>query len=164
MWARDHDQEGLDQRLPVNRMNGARLLRLRALLLAAWMVSPPSAPAQTVCRTTDTTSEQLRYHIGQYSSPTSTDKVVIKDSLRLGSASPSEVLLVSSESVCKKARDAYQQRLADRGGSAFSGRVYVLKVGTPYAVYDPLYRVSAADPFGIIVIMDSRYKPLSLFQ
>jgi hypothetical protein len=68
-----------------------------------------------ICRPTDEMSEQLRYHLGQYSSPTSADKAIVKDSLKLGSADPKQITLVTSETSCEKARDAYNQRLANQG-------------------------------------------------
>ena len=73
------------------------------------------------------------------------------------------MVLISQETTCKKARDAYQQTLVGSGGGAFSGRVSVLQVGTAYAVLDPGFKYDPASPNWVIVIMDSRFKKLSLF-
>jgi hypothetical protein len=87
----------------------------------------------------------------------------VRDSLRLGAASASSVILVADQTVCKKANAAYQAAVGGPGGSGFSGKVYVVKSGTTYAVLDPDFHVDGRTDNWIIVIMDSRYKVLSLF-
>jgi hypothetical protein len=71
-------------------------------------------------------------------------------------------VLVTSESVCQKARDAYQAFFANRGGTGFTGRVYVIKIGTTYAALDPGYNYG--DPtVWTVEILDSRYRHLSIY-
>jgi hypothetical protein len=96
--------------------------------------------------------------------PNNPSDALVRDSLRLGAvSSPSEVVMVTQESVCKKARDAYQADLVGLGGSAFSGRVYVVKSGTTYAVLDPDFHYQGRTDNWIIMVMDARYRKLSLF-
>jgi hypothetical protein len=65
--------------------------------------------------------------------------------------------------VCKKVKAAYEAGLTARGGSGFSGRVYVVKSGSTYAVLDPDHHYQGRTNNWIIMIMDDRYRTLSLF-
>ncbi len=82
--------------------------------------------------------------------------------LKLPQATATQVSLVTSESICKKARDAYQAFFAGQGGSAFSGRVYVVKVGTAYVVVDPAHHYGDSRTY-TSAVFDSRYRHLSTF-
>ena len=136
---------------------------LRSLCALLFVLAPVSGVAQTVCRPTDSLATEFKAEIARYSAATYPGDVVVRDSLRLPAVPVSQVVFVSQESSCKKARDSYQQELAGSGGGAFSGRVYVLKVGTAYAVLDPEFKYDPASENWVIVIMDSRYKKLSMF-
>jgi hypothetical protein len=71
--------------------------------------------------------------------------------------------MVTQEAVCKKAKAAYEAGMTQRGGAGFSGRVYVVKSGSTYAVLDPDHHRDGRTNNWIIMIMDSRYQTLSLF-
>lgn len=147
----------------------------RALLILAVTLSCVPAVAvraQTVCRPADSLgvaalkNEVTRY--GVTSAHLSPKDAVVRDSIRLPAVGASQVTWVTTESVCTKARTAYQNRLANTGGTPFSGRVYVVKVGsTRYAVMDPEFHYALpcpeCPPFRLIVVIDSQYRPLSLF-
>lgn len=132
---------------------------------AALIGSALGAPlrAQAVCRSADEVGTRFRGHIARYSSAAIKGDAQVRDSLRLASSSAANVTLVTSESVCKKANATYQAELGGVGGSPFSGKVYVVKAGTTYAVLDPSFHYQGRTNNWIIVIMDSRYKKLSLF-
>ncbi len=119
--------------------------------------------AQSACRLADSTSAILKYEIGRYSSATSGDNRIVRDSLRLPLVSESQITVVSQATVCKKANTAFQSYWANRGGTAFSGLVYVLQVGGVYAVQDPAYRYRAGGSYTPILFLDSRYRALSVF-
>jgi hypothetical protein len=88
------------------------------------------------------------------------------DSLRLPFVPANELKLVADERTCRKANQAYQAELQNTGGSGFSGRVYVVRVGTSYAVLDPALRYGAeygAPDFWTVLITDSNFKPLAIF-
>jgi hypothetical protein len=70
---------------------------------------------------------------------------------------------VTQEAICKKAKAAYETELGGRGGSAFSGSVYVARAGATYAVLDPSYHYQNQTDVWIIMAMDDRYRKLSLF-
>ena len=136
-----------------------RSLLLSALLLATSLSLPASA--QSVCRPADKASADLIEEMGRYSSAPAGDAAIMRDSLRLPSVPRSQVALVTNESVCKKAKATYQTSLSTPGHT-FSGRVYVVKIGTVYAVLDPTFNLG--DPTNWIVqIRDSRYRQLSLY-
>jgi hypothetical protein len=127
------------------------------------MAFPSQVSSQSTCRGADSLGGKFRGQIARYSAPVRPDERVVRDSLRLGAAAASTVVLVSDEAVCRKANTAYQNAVAGPGGSPFSGRVYVVKSGTTYAVLDPDFHVDNRTDNWIIVIMDSKYKKLSLF-
>jgi len=116
------------------------------------------AAGQAVCRPPDATSASLIQELQQIGS----DKT-LSDSLHLPLVGPSQIVLVTSSTICKMANQAYQSYLSGSGGSGLSGSVYVVQVGSAnYAVLDPGYHYS--DPrFWTVVVMDSRYTPLSSF-
>jgi hypothetical protein len=70
--------------------------------------------------------------------------------------------MVTQEAVCKKAKAAYETEFSGQG-SSFSGRLYVVKAGSTYAVLDPDYHYHPSRPRWSIMIMDDRYRKLSLF-
>lgn len=120
-----------------------------------------AASAQTYCRPADATSNLLTAHVGEISSATVGDDKIVRDSLRLPLVQTSQIAVVTQEATCKKANAAFQAWLANRGGTSFSGRVYVLRIGTVYAVHDPVYRYRAGEDYTPIVFLDSRLKFLS---
>jgi hypothetical protein len=71
-------------------------------------------------------------------------------------------VLVTTESVCKKANATYQSTLGGTGGTSFSGRVYVVKIGTVYAVLDPVFNYGNPHNW-VVEIQDSRFRKLSLY-
>ena len=115
-----------------------------------------------VCRPADVTSGDMIGILQRYAGATSGGDKTVRDSLHLPLVSSSQVVLVTAESVCKKANQAYQGKLANTGGSPFSGKVYVVQVGSSnYAVMDPAFNYGNPR-FWTIVVLDSRYKPLSI--
>jgi hypothetical protein len=129
--------------------------------LGTLLVAAP-ASAQSVCRPADEASALLIKEMGRYSSATNGDDRVVRDSLRLPSVPASELALVTSESVCKKANATYQTTLGGLGGTPFSGRVYVVKIGAAYAVLDPALKFGDPDNW-VVEIQDSKFKKLSLY-
>jgi hypothetical protein len=134
-----------------------------ALLGATGMLTG-SADAQAVCRAADSLGSKFLAHIARHSAAKNPTDALVRDSLRLGAvSSPSQVVMVTQEAVCKKAKAAYETEFSGRGGSSPSGRLYVVKAGSTYAVLDPNYHYNPSRPRWIIMIMDDRYRKLSLF-
>jgi hypothetical protein len=115
------------------------------------------------CRTSDPYIEGVRQEIARYSSANSGDNKAVRDSLKLPFVVSSQVVLVSSDATCKKARTAFQSYWANRGGTGFSAKVYVLQVGSLYAVVDSAYRYRAANPYSPVLFLDSRFKSVSVY-
>jgi hypothetical protein len=84
--------------------------------------------------------EFVRQDLARYVLAAHPDERAVRDSLRLGESRL--ISVITSESVCKKANPAYQAVLAGTG-HGFSGQVYVIQVGTNYAVFDPVYHWGA---------------------
>jgi hypothetical protein len=132
------------------------------LWLILLMSGVHSMQAQTVCRPADATSAALIQELGRYSSATFGGDKVMRDSLHLTATPASEVVLVTSESTCKKANAAYQTAVTGSGGTGLTGRVYVAKVGQVYGVLDPSYNAGEPGSWTVIIV-DSRFTPLSSY-
>ena len=130
-----------------------------ALALGALMFGAPSL-AQSACRAADSTSAALVAELTKYAGATSGDNKIVRDSLHIPLTSTSGVGLVTTAATCRKARDAYQAKFANTGGGAFSGRVYVIKLGSVYAVLDPGFKYSDPDVL-TVQIVDSRFRHLA---
>lgn len=85
----------------------------------------------------------------------------MRDSLRIPYTAANQVTLVTRESVCQKARDAYAADRAGKGVGGNSGRVYVVAVGDTYAIVDPAYHYARPTDWTILIV-DSRFRRLSL--
>lgn len=113
-----------------------------------------------VCRPPDATSERIRVRLARYALANHPDEQTVRDKLRLPQTA--QISVITSESVCKKANAAYQVELAGTG-HGFSGQVYVIQVGTTYAVLDPVYHWGPDEGYYTVVIFDSRWRKLSAF-
>ena len=120
--------------------------------------------AQSVCLTNDSNGSMLVTYIRKYSvSPTGGDEKV-RVALGLPRlTNPAAVTLLTQEATCKKARDAYLANASATAAVRPAGRVYVVAVGTAYAVLDPVYRFSTIDE-QTIHILDSKFKLLKFFS
>ena len=134
---------------------------LLGLAVAGFCWGAGVAEAASVRRPADSQALTLKQDIGRLSSATGVDNQIVRDSLRVPFVPANQVTLVSQETTCKKANTAFQSFFANTGNRTFSGQVYVLQVGTVYAVIDPAYRHDPASPVGPILFLDSRFKPLS---
>jgi hypothetical protein len=117
----------------------SRLLWVACAVLLSWVGHAELAWGQ-VCRQPDATVEFVRQDLARYVLAAHPDERAVRDSLRLGESRL--ISVITSESVCKKANPAYQAVLAGTG-HGFSGQVYVIQVGTNYAVFDPVYHWGA---------------------
>jgi hypothetical protein len=137
----------------------SRLLRLSGAVLLLCAGSSELLWAG-VCRAPDETAERIRLRLARYALANHPDDKAVRDSLRLPQSA--QISIITSESVCKKANAAYQAVLAGTG-HGFSGQVYVIQVGTTYAVFDPVYHWGPDPGYLRIVIFDSRWRRLSSF-
>jgi hypothetical protein len=117
---------------------------------------------QSVCRPADSTSAILVAHLANYASATSGGEKTVRDSLHLPLTQASQVKLVTQETVCKKARDAYAADRAGKGVGGSSGRVYVVAIGNNgYAIVDPAYNYASPMDWTILIV-DKRFLRLGL--
>lgn len=139
------------------------MLRIRSVLSVLLLVSAGTASELSagVCRPPDAISQRIIDHLKRYSTATTGDNKTVRDSLHLPATS--SVAVITSEAVCKKANPAYQAALAGTG-HGFSGQVYVLQVGTVYAVFDPVYHWGPDAGIYTVIIFDSRWRQLSFFN
>ena len=115
---------------------------------------------QPACRLADQKSELLLRDMISYATSTDPHVTAVRESLRILPVPASQVGLVTDQTVCTRASAAYQQYYAGVA-SGFSGRVYVVRIGTRYAALDPDYPTSIHDPPWHVVILDSDFRPLA---
>jgi hypothetical protein len=96
-----------------------------------------------------------------YTSATSGDYLASRNVLKLPLAPANQLELVTHEATCKKARPIYEAAANTQGGTGLSGRLYVVKVGTAFAVVDPDYHWGPDAGWWKVVTMDSRGRKLS---
>ena len=137
-----------------------------AVLATALPAFARSLPAQGACRAADSISAQLIGQIRRYSAAQSGDNGAVRVSLQLPQTS--NVVLVTSSTVCNKAKTAFATEFGSQG-SGLSSQVYVVSVGaggaTVYAVVDPAYRynnVPREGPWPFVYFVVSKYKKLSI--
>jgi hypothetical protein len=99
--------------------------------------------------------------LARYALPNHPDDETVR--AKLGLPRTARISVVTSESVCKKANAAYQTEVGGTGYGRPSGQVYVIQVGTTYAVSDPAYHWGPDPGYKTIVIFDSRWRKLSRF-
>jgi hypothetical protein len=139
------------------------MLRIRSVLSVLLLVSAGTASELSagICRPPDAISQRIVNRLKRYSTATSGDNKTVRDSLRLPNTA--SVTVVTSEPVCKKANPAYQASLVGTG-HGFSGQVYVIQVGTVYAVFDPIYHWGPDAGIYTVIIFDSHWRQLSFFN
>jgi hypothetical protein len=138
------------------------MLRTVLGFLVAWCLSgPSSAEVAPFCRPSDAQASTLKLHVGHISSAPGADNQTARTALGVPFVPAVQVTLVSDEATCRKANSAFKSFLGNTGNNTFSDQVYVLTVGTVYAVYDPMFRHDPALHVGPILFLDSRFKPLS---
>jgi hypothetical protein len=99
--------------------------------------------------------------LARYASANHPDDETVRE--KLGLPRTAQISVVSSESVCKTANAAYQAEVAGEGYGEVSGQVYVIQVGTTYAVFDPVYHWGPDPGYYTVVIYDSKWRKLSRF-
>jgi hypothetical protein len=106
-------------------------------LLGAF-AGPRVVAAQSACRSADSISVDLLEAVTRYATAISGDDAGVRQAVNLPNVAANQIALVQSDSLCAVASAAYQT--GRRGtGQGYSGRVYVVKVGTYYVVLDPAY-------------------------
>jgi hypothetical protein len=122
----------------------------------------PRAEAQ-VCRPADDSSAGMIQMVKNYALASDAAMRESRDSLRIPAvALPSDVALITKEVTCESANTAYQ-RVATGARQTLTGRVYVVRVGTSYVVWDPGYAFDASDPTDIYMVFDSHWNNKSIF-
>jgi hypothetical protein len=136
-------------------------LTLMMYALAFALVQAREGQAQSVCRTADANTALLISFLGRYSSATAGDDPASRDLLKLPSAPVSQLSVVTQDATCRKAKATYEAVATAEGGTGLSGRVYVIKIGTVFAVVDPSYHWGPDPGWWKVVTMDSKFKKLS---
>jgi len=132
-------------------------------LFVASLGNARSISGQSICRPADANSATLIAYLGRFSSATSGGDSASRVALKLPVVPADQLALVTQEATCRKGLTAFEDAVAAQGGSGLSGRVYVVKIGTVYAVLDPDYHWGPDPGYWNVVIVDSKFKRLSAF-
>lgn len=136
-----------------------RWLALAALML---LLAAPRAEAQ-ICRAADDSSAGMIQMVKNYALATDSATKEGRDTLRIPAVSlASDVALITKEATCKSANTAYQL-VATGARQTLTGRVYVVRVGTSYVVWDPGYAFDPSYAVDIYMVFDSRWVHKSTF-
>lgn len=122
-----------------------------------------SAQTMTRCRAADDSSSYLTEMIKQYALAVDSEWVAARDGLGIpGVASAKDIQLVTTEAICKSANAAYQA-VAKGARQTLTGRVYVLRVGPAFVVWDPGYRYDPTFDKYVHMVFSPRWALQSIF-
>lgn len=122
----------------------------------------PRAGAQ-VCRAANDSSIDMIQMVKNYALATDSVTKDVRDFLLIPAvASAADVALITKEGTCRRANSAYR-KAATGARQTLSGRVFVVKVGTSYVVWDPAYSFNASYELWVYMLFDSRWVLKSLF-
>ena len=122
-----------------------------------------SAQTITRCRAADDSSHDLTEMIRQYALAVDSEWVAARDSLGIpGVASARDIQLVTTEAICKSANAAYQAVVTGTR-QTLTGRVYVLRVGTAFVVWDPGYRYDPTFDKEVYMVFSPRWALRRIF-
>ena len=122
----------------INRVSTALIAGFLTLGVGActpWRLSAQSS----YCITGDGRDQDLKeWVISLATAASGSEKAAERDSLRIPIATANGVAIVTDSRICEKAGQAFSS-FRDPGSTA-KRRVYVIKVGTEYVVFDPSLR------------------------
>lgn len=137
---------------------GLRWSARRALGPLAVVAAADAAGAQA-CRPPDGRSVHYVNAMRTVATHTGAAYADTRAGLRLPAAAASDVAYVTDERVCRRAARAYRAAAGTRAdGVAPSGRVYVVRVGAAYVVWDPAFTYGE---FTVAMTMDRRFAVLA---
>lgn len=118
----------------------------------------------SACRGPDAISSELIEQVARFAAANPADAGLVegRDSLGLVSVAESEIVLVSTDSICQHAAAAYTQQIPAGLTDRLSGRVYVVQAGPRYVVLDPSYYYSEPGPLTKMVF-DENFGLLTIF-
>jgi hypothetical protein len=149
-----------------------RRLRLRPLdmesgrlvgFVVIALVSGGASRVAAQCRPADDDGAYIVAMVADYAYPRDASWAAARDSLRIGvPPAQLEVVQITTPELCEMANRAY--RTAATGDCAtLSGRVYVVRSGETYVVWDPSYRYTTGSS-DTYMVFDANWKFLRGFQ
>jgi hypothetical protein len=115
------------------------------------------------CRPVDDDGAFIVAMIADYAYPRDASWAAARDSLRIGVPSAQlEVVQITTPELCEMANRAYQS-VATGDRATLSGRVYAVRSGKTYVVWDPSYRYTTGSS-DIYMVFDANWKCLRGFQ
>ena len=113
-----------------------RIHILCACLVCGALVGDSSNIEAQACRPADATSESMIGGLTNLMTDSYPQFTQVRDSLRLPLVSGSSIVLVTNDSICTQLAKVYGTAISEFGMTP-SGKVYAVKVGSVYVVYDP---------------------------
>jgi hypothetical protein len=138
-----------------------KMLVLLVVSAAAVGVKPGNAPTYACVAPTDENAIALQDYAVRL---TGGDPALAakRQAYQLPAATPSQIQVVKTKSVCQRAAQAYNKAVRGASAPQVSRGVVVLTIGTTrYMVLDPAERQGE---FEVTVIFDSAFTPLAAFN
>ena len=130
------------------------------LLILAFLVLPlggtPSAPPPPVCKAADATSAHLIQYLTGIATGTDVPYTTMRDSLHVPAVAANQISLITQENTCKKAAATYDARIVSWGGTAKTRQIYVVRVGSTYAAFDPTESTIGSE-WRPLILMTNQY-------
>jgi hypothetical protein len=141
-------------------MHGARraLIVVATALALGWV---DRVDAQSACRPGDQRSALLIDWLGRKSSAATGGDLLDRNYLKLPLVPASQLSLVTQDATCRNANTTYEAAANASVGTGLSGKLWVVEVGTAFAVVDPGYHWGPDPGWWKVVTMDSTFKQLS---
>ena len=140
-------------------------MRISTLLAAAGAGIALSAnPVAAQCRGPDSVATRMVAKYSGMMRESQTDDALLYNTILpagLSQVAPGSVVLVTDRTTCSKAERAYSGALRATTSITPSGSVYVVKVGTDFAVRDPAARVG---DYYVEMILDKGFKVKSRYM
>ena len=125
--------------------SAARIAPLLGVILLSTLGAATGALGAQ-CRPADYEGRFFLEIVRRHAEASDSARATPRDSVRRGESSHGEAVLMTSTELCAAANAAYR-RAATGDVSTLSGRVYVVRSGSRYFVWDPAYRFHSESPF-----------------
>ncbi|HLQ23610.1 MAG TPA: hypothetical protein VK132_10410 [Gemmatimonadales bacterium] len=139
-------------------------LKIVLILASVGVLSSPAQGQTSACRPADAVSAGLVADLQRIASGTDSTNAGLRSLLQIPQVATSQVTYVTNKTTCNKALTPYNTAThatdANTGAEVDppSGQLYVVQVGTVYAVWDPVKMVGEYRSY---VTLDSKFKVLA---
>lgn len=126
--------------------------------LLSWSATARAQGTSTYCRSGDDTATRILVDMRQLATSTDSTDAELRDSVGLTPVAASAVVLVTDEAKCQQAVNAMNAAVASQGGIGKWTRLYLVRIGTRYAIYAGPSRTTP----DYVYITDNQYRIINV--